>query len=85
MDGVARSWSPREAAVTASSTNSDFRQLVEAAKAEGYTVKITHGGHWKFTPPDLSKGVFFASCSPNRPERFIRNVRRDLRSRGVRI
>lgn len=66
-------------------SNSDFRMLVEKARAQGFVVGYTKGGHWKFTPPDRSKGVFYCSSTPNRPERFIKNVRRDLRQRGANL
>lgn len=65
------------------STNSDFRALVEKAKAQGFKVEMTHGGHYKFTPPDPTQRVFYAASTPNRPRRFIQHVRRDLRSRGA--
>jgi len=70
--------------MTASSI-SDFRVLVEKARAQGFRVELTNGHHWKFTPPDPNQGVFYAASSPNRPSRFIRNVKRDLKSRGARI
>jgi hypothetical protein len=68
--------------VTAS-TNSDFRVLVEKARAQGFRVELTKGGHYKFTPPDPAQRVFYAASTPSRPSRFIQHVRRDLRSRGA--
>jgi hypothetical protein len=70
--------------MTAIST-SDFRDLVAKARAQGFIVEYTSGGHWKFTPPDQTKRVFYCSSTPNRPERFIKNVKRDLRSRGAQV
>ena len=64
---------------------SDFRILVERAKAAGFRVELSKNSHWKFVPPDKKHGIFYASNTPNRPERFILNVRKDLMRRGVQI
>lgn len=44
-------------------TREDLRQLVDFAKANGWTVSRTRGGHIRFTKPGL--GSIYTSSTPS--------------------
>lgn len=57
-------------------------RVVEVARAAGWTVDVTGGGHYRFVPPDPAVAVFFASRTPG-DHRWLRIVRVNLRRRGL--
>ena len=61
----------------------DLRRLKRELARQGWSVEPTGGGHWKFTPPDPTKRVVFASASPS-DFRSMSNVIRDLERSGFR-
>jgi hypothetical protein len=62
---------------------SDFREMVSAAVAQGWTVSKTKACHWKFRPPDKKYPPYYSEGSPGNPRRFIINLRVSLRKRGL--
>lgn len=57
-----------------------IRRLVKAARAQGWEVKMTGGGHLRFSSPDGS--IVFTSSTPSCP-RAAKNCRAELRRKGL--
>lgn len=62
--------------------DSNFRQIVEAAQAQGWTANRTEKNHWRLTPPDRTKQIVIFSGSPG-DNRAIRNFIATMRRNGL--
>ncbi len=61
--------------------SSDFRNIMDAAKQQGWSVEATKNQHWKFTPPKGMGGSVFFSGSPG-DWRSIKNFISMMRKNG---
>lgn len=62
--------------------DSKFRDLVEAAKKQGFTIERTKGNHWKFIPPDKTKVIVIVAGSPS-DFRAINKITSRLKNSGL--
>lgn len=63
----------------------ELQTLIKQAKRQGWDVKPTRAGKYKWTPPkNLPKGglPYFSSITPS-DRRAIHNIASDLRKRGL--
>ncbi len=65
-------------------SDSAFRDIVEAAKQQGWRIEQTGKGHWKFVPPNRKVRMFFTGGTPS-DNRWIKKVRSDLRRLGLQV
>lgn len=56
--------------------NRDLKELKEEAEAEGWSVTITNGCHYRWQHPN--GGFFFSAYTPG-DRRVVMNIRRDMR------
>jgi hypothetical protein len=63
----------------------EFRIMVKAAEAAGWTVEMTAKNHWKWTPVDKCQPILVVSGTPTNGGRFVRELRSDLRRRGLKF
>jgi hypothetical protein len=54
----------------------DIRQLIRKARADGWTVRLTNGGHWRWEHPG---GEFFFSAQTPGDWRVVTKVRQRMR------
>ncbi len=61
-------------------SSKDMKTLVREAEAQGWTVEVTGGGHYKWTPPDSERRIF----SPTTPgdRRALKNLVAHLKRHG---
>lgn len=59
----------------------DLRDIIDAAKEQGFRVNQLKSGHWAFYAPDRSKHPVFFSGTPG-DVRAIRNLLGKLRNVG---
>ena len=59
--------------------NKDLRELIKQAEKQGFNVKLTSGGHYRWTAPN---GVFFFSASSPSDARALKNITQYLRING---
>jgi len=64
-------------------TNSDFRDILAAAKTQGWKTVQTNRGHYKFLAPN-GKDMVHTAGSPS-DMRAIKNLTARLRQRGLNI
>jgi len=64
---------------------SDFRELVQVARDAGWTVEMTKGSHWRFVPRDKGQQILIVSGSPSNVNWCLRQLRRDLKVRGLSV
>jgi len=60
------------------STTREMDKLVREYRRKGWTVELTRGQHWRFTPPGGGGRSVIASGTPGNSS-AINNVRSDLR------
>lgn len=61
--------------------NKDVLEIVRRARRQGFRVEQTGGDHWRFVPPDKTKGIYFSAGTPS-DVRGLRNMIAELRQRG---
>jgi hypothetical protein len=61
----------------------EFRSLVTIAVKEGWTVEMTGKNHWRWVPKDPCQTILVVSGTPANGDRFVRNLKADLRRRGL--
>lgn len=59
----------------------EIQELKRQAEAQGWVVLLTKSGHWKFLPPDRTKGMVICSSTPS-DYHTLNLLRRDLKVRG---
>ena len=59
----------------------DLKKLLDAARAAGWTVAKTRGGHWRCLPVDPEAPIVIVPATTTR----IENTRADLRRSGLDI
>lgn len=59
----------------------ELKGLRKAAEAQGWTVRITNGGHLRWDSPKGGKPIFTASTPSDR--RALANIRSMLRAAGL--
>ena len=64
-------------------SNSDFRNILDAAKSQGWKALKTGRGHYKFMSPN-GKDMVHTSGSPS-DMRAIKNLTARLRQRGLNL
>lgn len=62
----------------------EVQDWMAAASAAGWRVERTQKSHYKFFPPDTSKGIVTVEGTPS-DHRSIRNTRSRLRAAGLPI
>lgn len=62
----------------------EFRGLLAAAQKAGWCLERSGSGHLRLVPPDGGKSIYCA-MTPGRGGRQRRNLRADLRRRGVKV
>jgi hypothetical protein len=67
--------------VARAETSSDFRQILEAAKTQGWRAAQTRKGHWKLYAPDNKTTVH--TCGTPSDSRGIKNFVARLRQHGL--
>jgi predicted RNA binding protein YcfA (HicA-like mRNA interferase family) len=60
----------------------DIRDVVKAAREQGFRVERTKSGHWVFYSPDVTKGPVYHSGTPG-DRRAIDNLLAELRRAGL--
>lgn len=69
----------RRSAARCAAVGDDLKQLLDAARAQGWTVTKTRGGHWKCVPVDPAAQIVIAPATTTR----IENTRAALRRSGL--
>lgn len=54
----------------------EIEQVIERGRQMGWTVKLSNGGHWKWTHPD--GGIFYSSQTPSCP-RAVQRIEQDMK------
>jgi len=63
----------------------EFRDLVKVATAAGWTIEMTAKNHWRWVPSDKCQPILIVSGTPANEAKFVRNLRADLRRRGLKV
>lgn len=65
-------------------TRRSIGDLIEQARAQGWTVERTCGDHLRFRPADKTKPIVYTSSTPS-DWRTRQNLKSDLRRAGLEI
>lgn len=61
-------------------SNKEIQELVKEAKHQGWTVELTKSVHYKWISP---LGAFVFTASTPSDNRAIKNIKRELRAKGM--
>lgn len=61
----------------------NMKSLAFELESQGWKVKQTNNGHWRFIPPDPSKNIVIASSTPSCAY-AMKNILSDLKRNGFR-
>ena len=62
----------------------DMKVIVKIAEQQGWTVRLTRGGHVQFVPADPTVPLVVSSSTPS-DHRTLRNLKAQLRRSGLAV
>jgi len=61
----------------------ELKKLIKTARAQGWSVRITGGGHVEWKPPDITKPKIYSGNTISDGARGYHNIRARLRKSGL--